>query len=106
MPTDVPGALNATATLIAAFAAAFGAILASLLTWRNSTKARQIESKTEAALEKIVKVGRDVYEVGKRVDGRLTELLASTAEAEYAKGIEEGRNLQKTENDEAENPEK
>ena len=69
---DIP----ATITAIGAVVAAVGVILTAWWAYRAKTQASE-------ATAQITVVGKDVYELGKRVDGRLTELLDAAA----AKGV-------------------
>jgi hypothetical protein len=113
MFTDLPGTLTAIATLIAA-------ISAVVLTWRNAIRARKVQEAAVAAHEaalaaktiaeaskaEIIAVQGGVYELGKRLDGRLEQLLKLTDAAARASGraagILEGREAQKADNHEAE----
>lgn len=80
--------LSAIITAIAALVAAFGGIVAAVLAHRAR---RKIE---DAAVDILVVKG-DVHEVGRRIDGRLTELLSSTAKLAHAEGHAEGEQAQR-----------
>jgi len=96
--TDLPNSITAIATLIAA-------IGALIVTVRNGTKANdaKIAAATSAAAaeaakvaaldatKRIVQTQDGVFELGKRVDGRLSELLELTKKAAMAEGRLEGK---------------
>lgn len=86
---------------IGTFLAAAGALIVAL---RNASRADRAADAAEAAAlaahnseAQIMVVGKDVVEVGKRIDGRLTQLLAATAKASYAEGQAAGPNGPKDE---------
>jgi hypothetical protein len=107
--SDLPNAITALATLIAAF----GALVIAL---RNGTKANEARAAAELAKEiaaakgaeavaaaeaarlaaeqskvEIIATKDGVFEIGKRVDGRLSELLTTAKALARAQGLAEGR---------------
>jgi hypothetical protein len=80
---DLPATLTALATLIAAVGALF-------ISWRSARSAQ--DAKTE-----IISTKDGVFEVGKKIDGRLTELLKLTEAAARAQGLLNGRAAEKAE---------
>lgn len=76
---DVPAAITALASLVAAF----GVILGAYWAYRAKDRAAAAARIASESQNEIIRVGTDVYELGKRVDGRLTELLDAAA----AKGV-------------------
>lgn len=103
---DLPATLTALGTLVAAVGALY-------LSFRNSKKAddardkaiaaamqaAQAKAEAEDAKGAIVKVGDDLFRVGKQIDGRLSELLELTARASRAEGLEAGRISEKARRD-------
>ncbi len=91
-----------TITAIATLVAAFGTLILAL---RNSQKADAAKSAAALAAERaavakeaaeeskreIVATRDGVFEVGKQLDGRLTELLKTTGDLARAEGQIEGR---------------
>lgn len=69
--------LPATITALASAIAAVGVILAAWWAYRAKERASE-------AADKITIIGSEVYELGKRVDGRLTELLTAQAQKHMA----------------------
>lgn len=96
--SDVPQTITALATLVAAL----GAVL---LGWRNSHKADAAKEKAalaaaaavtakeaaEASQRDVIATKDGVFEVGKQIDGRLSELLKLTEKAAYAAGLAAGK---------------
>lgn len=80
--------LSAIITAIAALLAAAGGILAAVL-------AHRARRKIEDAAVDILLVKGDVHEVGRRIDGRLSELLASSSKLARAEGHAEGEQAQR-----------
>jgi hydroxyethylthiazole kinase-like sugar kinase family protein len=96
---DLPGTLTAIGALVAALTAAF-------IAYRNSrttaeAKAAALAAKLAAAESKteIVATRDGVFELGKRVDGRLEELLELTKQSALAAGRLEGRASQRANNE-------
>ena len=96
--SDLPATLTALGTLVAAL----GALFLSFLNAKKADDARdkaiaaamqaaQAKAEAEDAKGAIVKVGDDLFRVGKQIDGRLSELLELTARASRAEGMETGR---------------
>lgn len=87
---DIGSTLTGIATLIAAV----GALVVSAINHQRVTEAKtKVDSAAKTADEskvEITKVGDRVYELGKAVDGRLSELLKITEAAARAKGKLEG----------------
>ena len=75
-------------TAVAALVAAFGGIIAAILAHRarEASKANSAE---------IIAVNGEVHEVGERIDGRLSELLRSTAALARAEGVAAGDQSQR-----------
>ena len=76
---NLPGILTALATLLAAI----GAFIVSV---RNATKTANAVQAANKATEKIAVVDGKIVAVGQAIDGRLTQLLESTASASYGEG--------------------
>lgn len=87
---------------LATLVSAIGAVVVSLLNARRATAAAaaSLVAKNAAEAAKvaatasqaaIIETKDGVYEVGKQIDGRLTELLKLTREAALAEGRLEGR---------------
>jgi len=58
----------------------------------QARKGRKIANEVDA---KIVRIGEDVYEIGRRVDGRLSELLAAEKGQARAEGVAAGEQSQR-----------
>jgi len=89
--------LGGTLGTIGALVTAASAIVAAVISYRNSRK-------VDGAQKEILVTRGEVVEVGKRIDGRLSELLATTEKLARAQGVAEGRAAQKAENDAAKKP--
>ena len=77
-----------TITAIAALVAAIGGIVAAILAHRAKATA-------EAAEKAVVAVGDNVFELGKRMDGPLSELLSTTRALARAEGVAAGEQAQR-----------
>lgn len=91
-----------TILALATFVTAAGAVLVG---WRNSRKADDAKEKAllaaaaadlakraaEDSKREIVLTKEGVFELGKQIDGRLTQLLALTDSEAYARGKLEGK---------------
>jgi hypothetical protein len=78
---NLPETITALATLVAAI----GAILIAYLSYKAKLLAQKASDVAVENQSQLIRVGNDVYEIGKRVDGRLTELLDATR----AQGVSE-----------------
>lgn len=86
--------------------AAIGALVVAIMNARASTSAREkallaaaaaetARIEAEAAKREIIVVHGEIMEVGKRIDGRLSELLALTEKSARAEGVIEGKATQR-----------
>lgn len=101
--------LPATITAIASVVAAIGLIVTSVLAYlsRRATQlaaeratiaadaAVAAQTAAESAKKEIVATANGIFEVGKKLDGRLTELLASETALARAQGIAQGEQAQR-----------
>jgi hypothetical protein len=112
---DLAATITSLGALILALGTFITAVGAAWLAWRNSRRADDARVKAavdaeaarveaaaaalkaamaaEAAAEakvEIVKVGNGLFELGKAVDGRLTQLIEEIRVSEFAKGKLEG----------------
>jgi type II secretory pathway pseudopilin PulG len=94
---DLPATITALGTLVAAI----GALVISWNNRRAAAEAREKAAVAAAAAEaaklaaldsqrEIIATKEGVFEVGKQIDGRLTELLTLTKESALAEGRLEG----------------
>jgi hypothetical protein len=94
---DLPSTITALATLTAAI----GALIVAIVNARSGNAARDKAVIAAAAAEdskkEVVLVRGEVIEVGKRIDGRLSELLKTTEALARAQGRAERRQQQKHE---------
>lgn len=109
--TDIAGTISALGTLLGAIGAFVTALGAFWLAYRNSKRGEEARIKAAAdvqiakdeaaaaalkaaiaaesaadAKKAIVKVGDDLFVVGKQIDGRLTQLLELTRTSAIAEG--------------------
>ena len=77
-----------TITALAALVAAIGAIVATVLAYR----ARRVVEDIDA---KVILIGGEVREVGRRIDGRLTQLLKSTGDLARGEGFAAGEQAER-----------
>lgn len=110
---DVP----ATITALASFVIAVGVIVTSVLGFLNrraSAEAREratvaadaavaAQVAAESSKREIIQTANGIFEVGKKLDGRLSELLASATALARAEGKAEGEQAQR---DRASEPQK
>lgn len=100
MPT---GTITELATLIAAI----GALIVAIMNARSASDARAkaviaataaetAAVRAEEGKREVVIVHGEVVEVGKRIDGRLTQLLLLTEKAAHAAGVLEGKGQQES----------
>jgi hypothetical protein len=82
--SGLPPILTALGALVTACGAVYAAI--------QARKGRKIANEVDA---KIVRIGEDVYEIGRRVDGRLSELLAAEKGQARAEGVAAGEQSQR-----------
>lgn len=94
-----------TLTALAAVIAAVGVIVTAVLSYLNRQAAADAKERAddaahaaqrataaaEASQRAIVRTEAGVFELGKRVDGRLEELLKATADLARAEGMASGR---------------
>lgn len=104
--------LAATITAVATLVAAIGALAVG---WRNSRAASEAKARAaeaafaaerakeaaEASRREIIATKDGVFEVGKRIDGRLSELLKSATALARAEGIAAGEQAQRDRGTEA-----
>ena len=97
--TDVPG----TITSISALVTAAGAVV---IAWRRTngvkaakTAAEAAQTAAEESKREIVATKDGVFELGKRLDGRLQELLRVSNSLARAEGLIEGRAAERAEPD-------
>lgn len=90
-----PADITAVATLVAAV----GALIVAIVTAYNARSARTAAEESKAAAEQskaeIVATKEGVFELGKRVDGRLSELLAASIAAAKADGVTIGEQAER-----------
>ncbi len=105
---DLPATLTALGTLVAAV----GAVVAVILGYLNRRSAdaaktraadaayaaERAKSAAEASQREIIATKDGVFELGKQIDGRLSELLQLTESAALAAGRLEGAAAQKLAN--------
>lgn len=89
---DAAGLITAVGTVITAL----GVILVGWWTYhakvqasRTETKAKEAKDAAEASLAKLVATEAGIYELGKRIDGRMDELLVSARESGHTAGMAE-----------------
>ena len=94
--------LPATITAIGALVTALGVILVAYWAYRGKERASKAADLAADAKKEIVAVGDKLYLLDKRVDGRLTELLAqaraegvSNANLARAEGVAQGEQAQR-----------
>lgn len=101
--------MEGVASTIVALATLVTAVGAVILGWRNSRKADQAKEKAaaaaiaaavakeaaEASKREVIVVGDKVVEVGKQLDGRLSELLAEARRTSRAEGFTAGEQAQR-----------
>lgn len=75
-------------TAIAALVAAIGGIVAAFLAYRARRKVEDIDAR-------VIIIDSEVREVGKRIDGRLTQLLESSTKLARAEGVAVGEQSQR-----------
>jgi hypothetical protein len=92
---DIASTITALGTLVAAI----GAVI---LAWRNSQKADEAKVKATLAAEAAAAAQREViatkdgvFEVGRQIDGRLTQLMASATALARAEGVAQGEQRQR-----------
>lgn len=83
--------LLAVIALVGSLGTAYFAYLAQ--STAKAVKNAVTEAKEEVAetTTKLINIDTAIYELGVRVDGRLTQLLESTSVAAHAKGVIEGK---------------
>lgn len=87
-----------TLTALAAVIAAAGAIVTGILSFLNRKAARDAADRAllakeaaEASQTAIVRTEQGVFELGRQIDGRLSELLKTTADLARAEGLASGK---------------
>ncbi len=97
--------LAATITALATLVAAIGAVLVGI---RNSRKAEVAaiaatiaKEAAEASQREVVATKDGVFEVGRQIDGRLTQLMATATALARAEGIAQGEQAQRDRSSEA-----
>jgi hypothetical protein len=88
-----------SAEVIVAVATLVTALGAVIVAWRAAGRAKEAKDAADSNRLEIVATKDGVFEIGKRIDGRLTQLLKTTEELARAQGELVGRAAQKTEND-------
>lgn len=94
-----PEAITAVATLIAAAGALIVALVGAFVARSNSLRAASAASAAKVAAESakadIIATKEGVFELGKQVDGRLSELLIETRKSARAEGVAAGEQAQR-----------
>jgi hypothetical protein len=104
---DWPAVIQATGTFVAALGAAIAAVVTVTISRQTSAaKEKSMEAAdhaerarvmAEESKQEIIATRDGVFEVGKQLDGRLSELLKVTKENALAQGRVEGRAAEKEE---------
>ena len=94
-----PEMLTAVAAVVVALAALVGAVVTGLVARATSIRAANAAEGAKAAAEashaEIVETKAGVFELGRQVDGRLSELLAQTRLSSRAEGVLAGEQAQR-----------
>jgi hypothetical protein len=105
VPIDWPATFTALGTLVAAI----GAVLAVILSFLNRRAATEARAKADDAAHaaerakvaaedskrEIIATKEGVFEVGRQIDGRLSELLRSSTALARAEGVAQGEQSQR-----------
>jgi hypothetical protein len=98
----VSAELTAIATLLAAIGALVTAGVGALVARSNNQRAVEAAKSAEAAKiaaqqsqREIIATKEGVFELGKQVDGRLSELLTATRKSARAEGVAAGEQAQR-----------
>lgn len=98
---DIPATLTALASLVIAI----GVIVSAVLSYRTrqataaaSAASANAQRAAEASQAEVIAIKGEVYEIGKRIDGRLSELLTEQTGRARAEGITFGEQAERDRN--------